>query len=66
MTNSHQPEANDAFYAAQFEGLDSIPAEPMLDDPWVGRVVPGGFVPPCPLTSSPEVREAWFAEWDSR
>jgi hypothetical protein len=34
MTNPNQPEGSNEFYADLFEGLDEVPTEPMLDDPW--------------------------------
>ena len=35
-------DASDSFYEHLFEGLDSIPTDPMLDEPWVDPYLQGG------------------------
>lgn len=33
---------NDSFYEDLFDGMDSIPTDPMLDEPWVDPYLQGG------------------------
>ena len=33
---------DDSFYEDLFDGLDSIPTDPMLDEPWVDPYLQGG------------------------